>query len=95
MCSNAALDVSPTTGVLAYPAGYVHNNNKNCSTFSFLAIETCDISIFHSIRAIDFYVSIEHWKKQFGNKKKHIPSIRYWVKSERDNVDLLETKFSH
>lgn len=60
VCSNAALDVSPTTGVLAYPAGYVHNNNKNCSTFSFLAIETCDISIFHSIRAIDFYVSIEH-----------------------------------
>lgn len=23
VCSNAALDVSPTTGVLAYPAGYV------------------------------------------------------------------------
>lgn len=57
VCSNAALDVSPTTGVLAYPAGYVV---LNCSTFSFLAIETCDISIFHSIRAIDFYVSIEH-----------------------------------
>jgi hypothetical protein len=26
VCSNAGLDVSPTTGILAYPAGYVFGN---------------------------------------------------------------------
>lgn len=33
VCSNAALDVSPTTGVLAYPAGYDCNQFLICSIF--------------------------------------------------------------